>query len=222
MERGQHRQEGAGRPSGRAGAPAAAVVILGILLALCPPARAVTARADPAGRLEDLHADWTRFIREVRVISVQGASVSPAGVYSGLVRPGGRDPRISGDAPVSGREARNDVIVYPSALDPRRAPGWLVLILDHEYFHARHLARDARVPLVDFGDTRANHSYYEATAWSYVLERAREGVYGELAAADLREINATYRRHLDLFREFVMETQPSAWLHYGRFLTSPD
>jgi hypothetical protein len=71
--------------------------------------------------------------------------------------------------------------------------------------------------------TRAgNTHYYEATAWSYVLSQARGGVYGELTAGDLREVTATYRRHYDAFREYVEERQPSAWMHYGRYLVSPD
>jgi hypothetical protein len=187
---------------------------------------AASARAgafdDPEGRLGALHADWPRFIHAIRVVSFDRARVSPTGIYSGLVRPGGGDPRIRSDAPLSGSRARNDLILYPSAFEGRRGAGWLTLILDHEYFHARHLARSAPPPLVDFGDRAGNTHYYEATAWSYVLSQARGGVYGELTAGDLREVTATYRRHYDAFREYVEERQPSAWMHYGRYLVSPD
>ena len=206
-------------PSARA---TMALIVALVVPSAAPSAAPRTSEAGASSRLEALHPDWERYIREIRIISFQAASVSPEGIYSGLVRAGGRDPRIAEDAPLPGQGVRNDVVVFPSALDPLRAPGWLTLILDHEYFHARHLARSAPPPLVDFEDGGANVSYYEATAWSYVLAKAREGAYGELAPADLREVAATYRRHHERFRAFVMERQPSAWLHYGRFLVDPD
>lgn len=206
---------------GRAGdGPAAALVALTVLLAALTPAAA--GGNDPAGRLDDLHDDWHRYIGEIREVSAGRAAVSPTGIYSGLVRKGGRDPRIGEDAPVSGRGARNDMILYPSATDPLRSPGWLALILDHEYFHARHLARSGPAPLVDFEDDAANTAYYEATAWSFVYEKARRGVYGPLAPAEMKEVLATYRRHLKAFKTFVLHRQPAAWRHYGRFVVEPD
>jgi hypothetical protein len=187
-----------------------------------PIVATTTPEVTPASLLRDLHPDYAMYISEIHVVSTQEASVSPEGIYSGLVRPGGRDPRILDDTPIPGKGARNDVILYPSAMEPSRGKAWLRLILDHEYFHARHLAGSSRVPLVEFGEAAANHAYYEAVAWGYVLERGLAGVYGELSVIDFREVRATYRRHFHSFRRFIQERQPSSWVHYGRFLKDPE
>lgn len=207
------------------GITAAAVATIVLIVGAVFPAHAAEPSreaASPADLLRVLHPDFAKYLRRIRVVSLQAASVSPYGIYSGLVRPGGRDPRIREDAPLSGAGVRNDVILYPDAVDPSRGTAWMMLILDHEYFHARHLAGKAGVPLVDFGEAAANHSYYEAVAWSYVLRRARAGVYGPMSVPDLRETAANYQKYYARFRSFIEERQPSAWLHYGRYLPSPD
>jgi len=172
--------------------------------------------------LARLHPDYTRYIHALRIVSAQGARASTGSIYSGLVREGGREPRLAQDAPVTGRGVRNDVVLFPGMMDPARSPGWRELILDHEYYHARHLARGWSAPLADFGDTAMNQSYYEALAWSYVVDRARHGVYQSLSAFDLREVEATYKRYHEALRKEILERQPTAWLHYGRFLVDPD
>ncbi len=197
----------------------AIVLIVGAVVWL-GSATSEAAESSPEEILAGLHPDYSSFVSAIRVVSLHAASVSPTGIYSGLVRPGGRDPRILSDTPIP--RGRNEVILYPDAIDPARGPAWLKLILDHEFFHARHLAGAAGVPLVDFGEAGANSSYYEALAWGYVLERARAGVYGPMKAGDLREVTAAARRHYDAFHSFVEEAQPTAWLHYGRFLRDPE
>jgi len=181
--------------------------------------------SDPGSTLRALHADTDTYVRLVRVVPLQAASVSPQGIYSGLVRQGGSDPRIPEDAPVAGNGARNDIVLFASSLDATRSAAWRLLILDHEYFHARHLARGWRTPLVDFGDAEANRHYYEATAWGYVLERALEGSYGALFPAEIREARAAFTRHFEGIRGFIERHQPAAWAHYRRFMpavTDPD
>jgi hypothetical protein len=192
----------------------------GLCAAASFAAEARAAPRDPAELLAALHADAGKYVRAVRVVSLHAAAVSPEAIYSGLVRPGGRDPRLPEDAPRVGRGERNDVVVFASALDPARSPGWLLLILDHEFFHARHLARGGRTPLADFADDAANHHYYEATAWSYVVDRALRGAYGELGARDLREAAGALKRHRDAIRTFILGRQPSAWTHYERFMAA--
>lgn len=172
--------------------------------------------------LARLHPDYSQYIHALRLVSAHAALVSPEPLYSGLVRVDGSEPRIAADSPATGRGARNDVLLFPSMLDPGRSPGWRELILDHEYFHARHLARGWPAPLVDFGSAEMNRSYYEALAWSYVVDRARQGVYGSLSAFDTREALATYRRHHQAIRREIMKRQPTAWAHYGRFLIDPE
>lgn len=187
--------------------------VLGASLALF-----VAGSADPAALLREMHPDCAKYVLSVRTVSLHEASVSPEGIYSGLVRPGGADPRLAEDAPRSGKGVRNDIVIFPSPDEGRRGLAWWRLILDHEYFHARHLARGWRTPLVDFGDAETNHHYYEATAWGYVLGRALAGVYGDLRPADVREARAAWVRHAEAFRRFVLDRQPSAWAHFRRFV----
>jgi len=177
---------------------------------------------DSAALLRSLHADYESYIHAVRIVPDEGSGVSKEALYSGLVRAGGSDPRLRGDAPISGSGARNDIVLFGSAIDPARAPGWRRLILDHEYFHARHLAKGWRTPLVDFGDGGATHDFYEAAAWGYVWLRALDGTYGDLSPADLREVRALYERHFQAIRAFILKQQPSAWIHYGRFMPDMD
>jgi len=210
-----------GRTPGSVALPVILALAIGASLAAEPAAGAPVATAGSSFEivaiLSSLHPDFADWIRAVRIVPIEEARVSQEGIYSGLVRSGGTDPRIPEDAPLAGRGVRNDVVLTPHALDRTRDEGWLRLILDHEYYHARHLARGWRTPLVDFGDPEANHAYYEAAAWGYVLNRALAGVYGPLRPSDIREAGATYRRHLDAIREVIARRQPSAWAHYRRF-----
>lgn len=179
-------------------------------------------KIDPASLLRSLHADYESYIRSVRIVPGWRSEASREALYSGLVRVGGLDPRAREDAPISGRDVRNDIVLFDSAIDPGRSTGWERLILDHEYFHARHLAHGWRTPLVDFGDRGATHDFYEAAAWGYVLQRALDGTYGDLSAADLREVRSLYERHFQAIRAFILKRQPSAWIHYGRFMPDMD
>ena len=171
--------------------------------------------------LRELHPDFADYVHEMRLVTTQAARASTEALYSGVVRIGGVEPRLKEDAPDSGKGVRNDIILFPAALDPTRSPGWRQLLLDHEYFHARHLAHGWKVPVVDFGSSEVNSNYYEATAWSYVVRRARLGTYDQLSRGDLREAQATYTRHYQAIRKTIMDLQPSAWAHYRRFLVDP-
>jgi len=187
-----------------------------------PSAFSGSGESDPAALLRLLHSDYETYIRSVRIVRSRESEASREALYSGLVRAGGFDPRLLGDAPISGRGARNDIVLFDSAMDPARAPGWRRLILDHEYFHARHLAHGWLTPLVEFDDRGATHDFYEAAAWGYVLQRALDGTYGDLPSADLREVRALYERHFQAIRAFILKRQPSAWIHYGRFMPDMD
>jgi len=165
--------------------------------------------------LHSLHEDFGRYIGEVRY----GTSrLRPGSIYAGLVRPGGNDPRLADDGPRMGLRAVNDLIIYADTFDLSASVAWRRLILDHEYFHARHMAHGFALPVVGFGDVTADADYYEALAWGYVVRRAEAGVYGELSAREAAEALSRYRRHRSAFRTFVFDRQPSAWAHYGRFL----
>ncbi|HZE89976.1 MAG TPA: hypothetical protein VE404_10525, partial [Verrucomicrobiae bacterium] len=90
--------------------------------------------------LGELHPDYASYIHAVRVVGADAAPGAAQSLFSGLVRSGGADPRAKADAPSSGRGARNDVVLFQSSVDPARSAAWRRMILDHEYFHARHLA----------------------------------------------------------------------------------
>jgi hypothetical protein len=171
-----------------------------------------------AAMLAALHPDYTLFIGDVRYGSTR---LRPATLYAGLVRRGGRDPRDPDDGPDIGRGVRNDLVIYADTFEAWRTTAWRLLLLDHEYFHARHMARRTDAPAVGFGQPRADADYREALAWGYVLGRAREGVYGALSAAERAEAAERYREHFTAFRGYVRRLQPSAWAHYGRFLPEP-
>lgn len=168
--------------------------------------------------LASIHPDYTTYIHEIRY----GQSrLRPESIYAGLVRPGGNDPRDAEDGPRAGQGAVNDLIVYADTFEPWRTRAWRLLIADHEYFHARHLAKGFDVPLVGFGNARVDSDYLEALAWHYVVNRAADGVYGALSRVESAEVLSRYRDHYEDFRKFVFKTQPSAWAHYGRFLPEP-
>jgi hypothetical protein len=171
-----------------------------------------------ASILAEMHPDYTRYIGEIRYGSSRNR---PETLYAGLVRRGGTDPRDPEDGPSTGRGVMNDLIIYTDTFETWRTPAWRLLLADHEYFHAKHLARGFRIPVVGFGDPSTDADYYEALAWGYVLDRAREGVYGDLSSRERAEVRARYEEHLERFRGFVMRRQPSAWAHYGRFFSEP-
>jgi len=168
-----------------------------------------------AKRLRDslaaLHPDWQNYIGAVRP-----AAGAPGNLYLGLVEPGGTDPRLASEAPTPGRGRRFDLLFFPAA-ELEEGP-WGRLLLDHEYFHARHLARAASTPLPGFGEAPADRHFREAMAWGYNLQRSREGAYGDLPAARRAEVLARYREHRDAFRRFVRERDPDAWAYYARLL----
>ena len=183
------------------------------------PARAADLSPDQvAGLLASMHPDYTTYIHEIRY----GRSrLRPLSIYAGLVRPGGTDPRDADDGPRIGRGVVNDLIVYADTFEPWRTPAWRLLIADHEYFHARHLAKGYDLPLVGFGVASVDTDYLEAIAWQYVTRRAADGVYGTLSRAESAEVLSRYRCYYEDFRRYVFRTQPSAWAHYGRFLPDP-
>ncbi len=168
--------------------------------------------------LAALHPDFPSYIGEIR----QGPSIlHPANLYMGLVRAGGKDPSRPEDAPLVGRGVRNDVIVYADSREAGRSEGWAMLLIDHEYFHARHLARGDQSPIPSFGEREIDRHYFEAIAWAYNLIQADEEAYPTLTHADYREAFRTYSLHFEAFRDYVLRHDRPAWAHYRRFLPDP-
>lgn len=205
---------------GSPGGSARASIVAG-LLTLCAAsssfATAPTA-AEAAGRLEAMHPDQGSWIASVHAVAGRADGV----VYAGLVKPGGDDPADEDDAPIRGRGVRNDLVIFPEALDGPHSTVWLDVILDHEYFHARHLARGFPIPLASFGNERIDRHYLEALAWGWVVRRIDEGLHAGLTPKERAEVQSAYERHLEGFRKFVMARQPEAWAHYGRFFPSEE
>jgi len=168
--------------------------------------------------LTSLHPDYHLYIGDVRYGS---SRLRPETHYAGLVRPGGDDPADPEDGPVAGRGAVNDLVIYADMFEIWRTPAWRLLVADHEYFHARHLAKGFDLPVVGFGRGDVDADYYEALAWEYVVRRSAAGLYGQLGRREAAEAAARYAEHYKRFFQFVMSAQPSAWAHYGRFLPDP-
>jgi len=189
-----------------------------LCLALCCLGQATAAPVE-AGHLRDLleamHADHARYIRSVRP-APQG--ISPADLYLGLVRAGGRDPRDPADAPRPGARQRYDVLVFRAPTAMSWSEGWSRLLVDHEYFHARHLARADRLPHPTFARASANRHFQEALAWGYNLQRLSENHYGSLPERRRNEVLQQYRRHRQALARYVRQRQASTWSYYGRFL----
>lgn len=168
--------------------------------------------------LAEMHPDYPAFVGLVRA----GASrFHPPTLYMGLVRAGGKDPTRPEDAPLIGRGVRNDIIVFADSREAGRSTGWARLLIDHEYFHARHLARGDKTPVPSFGDADMDRHFYEAVAWSYNLEQADEGQYPTLTHADYLEAFRNYSMHFEAFRDFILRHDRHAWAHYHRFLPDP-
>jgi hypothetical protein len=164
--------------------------------------------------LREMHPDYSAFVREVRGGETRR---HPEGILAGLVRPGGEDPGDPGDAPQAGTGARNDIIVYDDTFRTGASPAWQRLIVDHEYFHAKHLSQAADPPVVDFGDSGVNRHYYEAAAWGYNVDRIERGSYPGLTRAEERRARALFLEHGAAFERWVRRAQESAWDHYGAF-----
>ena len=165
--------------------------------------------------LSALHPDYADFVSGIRTGETR---FHPSTLYMGLVRSGGKDPTRLEDAPVIGRGVRNDIIVYADSREAGRSLGWAVLLIDHEYFHARHLGRGDKTPVPSFEDPDVDRHYYEAVAWGYNLAQADEDQYPTLTHADYLEAFRNYSMHFEAFRDYVLRHDRTAWAHYRRFL----
>lgn len=168
--------------------------------------------------LSALHPDYALYVGAIRAGDTR---FHPPTLYMGLVRAGGKDPTRIEDAPMLGRGIKNDIIVYANSREQGRSDGWAMLLIDHEYFHARHLARGDRTPVPSFGDSEADRHFYEAAAWGYNLAQADDGDYPTLTHADYLEAFRNYSMHFEAFRQFILSHDYHAWAHYRRFLPDP-
>jgi hypothetical protein len=166
--------------------------------ALAGPA-ATMPDTDPAERLlASLHPDYREFIDTIRPLPEgEGTRVS---IYMVLVRPGAADATSHASAPFAGRGARNDILYDPAVLRSDRSTAWTQLLLDHEYFHARHLAGSTSVPLPQGAGAGWERHWFEAAAWGWSVEQARAGRYPGLRETEFREALDRYGDHLRALR----------------------
>src|SRR5262249_9325712 len=181
---------------------------------------------DPAELLpRSLHPDFSLYVESIRPLP-EPAAGSSAPVYMALVRPGADDPTAAASAPFAGTGARNDIVYDRSVLVSGRSAGWMLLLLDHEYFHARHLAGATSVPLPRRTGAEVEHHFCEAAAWGYTVEQARAGRYPGLRPDEFREALDRYGDHYRALRSIVRDS--SAWpdlqsplLQPASFVTTP-
>ena len=169
--------------------------------------------------LAAMHPDYASFVGSIHAGSTR---FHPATLYMGLVRSGGKDPTLLEDAPILGRGVKNDIVVYSDSREAGRSDGWAMLLIDHEYFHARHLARGDKTPVPSFGDPEVDRHFYEAVAWGYNLTQADEGEYPTLTHADYLEAFRNYTMHFESFRDYVLRHDHHAWAFYRKFLPEPN
>ena len=167
-----------------------------------------------AGMLGELRPDYLQFVREIRRLP---GSTAPAGHYMALVRPEGNDPLDPDDTPEAGPEVRNDIIFYFDSFEMDRTPAWRLLLLDHEYLHAKHLGGGHKLPLVSFGSQENDRHFYEAAAWGFNVSEAIRDAYGALSDREWAEVRSNHLRHRIAFRKLIERRQPSAWAYYSQF-----
>jgi hypothetical protein len=196
-------------------AGAAVAAVLPILAAPSPPPAPATTAASHGTvdraevLLRDLHPDYQIFVHAIRPMDEVVAAGSP--VYMALVRAGADDPGRRESAPYAGPGARNDILFDPGVLGATRGEAWTMLLLDHEYFHARHLAGATGLPLPLRTGAGIERHFFEAAAWGYTVSEARAGRYPGLREGEFREALDRYGEHYRALRALTREENPALW-----------
>jgi hypothetical protein len=176
----------------------------------------------PAGLLASLRPDYPLYIATLRPMP-SGPFPSPgaAAIYMALVRPGAADPTRGASAPFAGPGARNDILYDSSSVSAGRSTGWATLLLDHEYFHARHLAGATSLPLPWGAPAEVERHFYEAAAWGFNVAEARAGRYPGLRPDEFREALDRYGEHYRALRALSGDRDPDGWRTMSDLLTHP-
>jgi hypothetical protein len=139
------------------------------------------------------------------------ATADGSSVYMALVRPGAGDPGRRDCAPFAGSGVRNDILYDTEVLDGSRGRAWTMLLLDHEYFHARHLAGATELPLPLRTGAGIERHFFEAAAWGHTVSEARAGRYPGLGEAEFREALDRFGEHYRALRALVRDESPALW-----------
>ena len=196
--------------------------------ALCFSAGVVLAApADPGPRLDQqalvrtlslLRPDYPLYISSVRPL-VPGIARR---LYMALVRPGATDPAGKGSAPNAGPGARNDIVYDEASIATGHSVAWRSLLLEHEYFHARHMAGATLLPVVRDGVPEIERHYNEAAAWGFNVAEARAGRYPGLLPDEFREALDRLGEHYAALRAILKDSDPARWSRISELLLRPE
>jgi len=201
-------------------------VLVAAGIAACVAANALP--ADPAGELAldpsvlnralaAIHPDYRLYISAVRPLA---AGISRR-LYMALVRPGADDPAGHDSAPRTGPGARNDIVYDGEAIRVGHSLAFRYLLLDHEYFHARHLAGGTLLPLARGAGADVERHYNEAAAWGFNVAEARAGRYPGLRPDEFREALDRQGEHYAALKALMKEKDPGGWNRIAGLLRQP-
>jgi hypothetical protein len=192
-----------------------------------PAGQALSAPIDGGPRLEPpalvralagLRPDYRRYIFSVRPLSPGVARR----IYMALVRPGATNPAGRGSAPYAGPGARNDIVYDEEAVVSGHSLAWRNLLLDHEYFHARHMAGATLLPVTRGDAPELERHYNEAAAWGFNVAEARAGHYPGLREDEFREALDRMGEHYAALRALLKDADPERWNRISELLRRPD
>jgi hypothetical protein len=167
--------------------------------------------------LATLRPDYLRYISSVRPLAPGVARR----LYMALVRPGAKDPAGVGSAPFAGPGARNDIVYDETSVASGHSTAWRSLLLEHEYFHARHMAGATLLPVVRGDVPEIGRHFNEAAAWGFNVAEARAGRYPGLRADEFREALDRLGEHYAALRALLKDVDPERWTLLSNFLREP-
>jgi hypothetical protein len=177
---------------------------------------------DPGWLLGLARPDWRAYIDAIRPLRDDRLAVRASRpIYMALVRRGADDPTRSDNAPFAGPGVRNDIVYRSSSLDRSRSLAWTLLLLDHEYFHARHLAGATSLPLPGGVAAASERHFFEAAAWGFNVAEARRGRYNGLREDEFREALDRYGEHFRALRAVTRDADPTVWQSFSDLLRAP-
>lgn len=198
-----------------AGAPTAAAPVAGFPPAAGPQPETAALLARDLG---SIRPDFSAYIGSLRPFN----DAPGRRIYMALVQPGATDPTRLASAPLSGTGARNDIVFNARAVMEGHSDAFRLLLLDHEYFHARHLAGTTSVPAPRSLPADLQTRFSEAAAWGFNVAEARAGRYGHLRPGEFREALDRYRDHYAALKALAAGRPGIAWAGVSETLRRPD
>lgn len=172
--------------------------------------------------LLDLRPDYGLYIHAMRPVTPTRAATRSRRIYMALVRPGAEDPGSDASAPLAGPGSRNDILYERNSITGERSKAWTQLLLDHEYFHARHLAGATALPLPGGVTPEMERHFFEAAAWGFNVSEARTSRYPGLRADEFREALNRYGEHYAALRTLMRGGRLEAWERFSDLLRNPE